>query len=228
MKPKAIVLLSAGLDSTTNLYLAQREMDVVSTLTFDYGQKAAAKEIECAKNLSEKCGVRNEVISLPWLKNLGKSSLTTDQKQVPKGNQVSIENSQVSLQTAKSVWVPNRNGIFLNIAAAYAESLGAHCIIPGFNAEEAATFPDNSYDFIRSLRKSFTYSTQNHVDVQCFTVNMSKTEIVKIANDLMIPFKMIWPCYQNLEQWCGECESCMRAKRAFRVNRVDILGNFLV
>ena len=227
MKPKAIVLLSAGLDSTTNLFLAQRELDVVMTLTFDYGQKAAQKEIECAKNISEKCGVKNEVVCLPWLKGLGKSSLTSEQKEIPKGSQISIENAKVSLDTAKAVWVPNRNGIFLNIAAGFAESLGAQTIIPGFNAEEAATFPDNSYEFIRSLRKSFSFSTQNHVDVQCYTVGMSKTEIVKIGNDLMIPFKMIWPCYQNLNQWCGECESCVRAKRAFRLNRVDLLGNFL-
>ncbi len=227
MKNKAIVLLSSGLDSSLNLYLAVRELDVVLTLTFNYGQKAAAREIEYSKKLSDKLKIRHEVIDLPWLKNLGNSALTKESKNIPVGADISIENMKTSLQSAKSVWIPNRNGIFLNIAAGYAESLGVKIIIPGFNAEEAATFPDNSYEFIRATRKAFMLSTANQVDVQCYTIKMSKTEIVKASQELMIPFTEMWPCYQNFEKWCGECESCIRAKRAFKLNRVDILGNFL-
>lgn len=227
MKNKALVLLSAGLDSTVNLFLAAREYTVLQTLTFDYGQRAATKEIERARALSEYLKIKNEVISLPWLKGWGKSSLTQESAKIPVGQEVAIENKKISTASAKSVWVPNRNGIFLNIAAGLAESLGVEIIIPGFNAEEAATFPDNSYDFIRATRKSLSYSTANQVDVQCFTVNMKKNEIVKIGQDMQIPFHLIWPCYQNLEKWCGECESCLRAKRAFKANRVDIMGEFL-
>lgn len=227
MKNKALVLLSSGLDSTVNLFLAAREYSVLQTLTFDYGQRAAAKEIERARQLSEHLKIKNEVISLPWLKGWGKSSLTQESAKIPVGHEVAIENKKISTASAKSVWVPNRNGIFLNIAAGLAESLGVQIIIPGFNAEEAATFPDNSYDFIRATRKSLSYSTANQVDVQCFTVSMKKNEIVKIGQDMQIPFQLIWPCYQNLEKWCGECESCLRAKRAFKANRVDIMGEFL-
>ncbi len=227
MKKKAIVLLSAGLDSTVNLFLAARELDIVLTLTFNYGQKAADKEISCAKNISEKLKIKNLVIDLPWLKPLGNSSLTHDSKEIPTGKNIAIENIKTSTASAKSVWIPNRNGIFLNIAASFAESLNAEIIIPGFNAEEAVTFPDNSYDFIRSTRKSLFFSTANHVDVQCYTIKMSKIEIVKAGQELMLPFNQMWPCYQNLEKWCGECESCVRAKRAFKMNHVDIFGNFL-
>jgi 7-cyano-7-deazaguanine synthase len=56
---------------------------------------------------------------------------------------------------------------------------------------------------------------------------MTKTEIVKVGHQMLVPFGLIWPCYQNLEKWCGECESCLRARRAFKQNRVDILGHFL-
>jgi len=227
MKNKAIVLFSAGLDSTVNLYLAARELNVIMTLTFNYGQKAAQKEIECAKNISEILKIKNEVIELPWLKNLGNSALTQESKNIPTDKKIAIDNIKVSTESAKSVWIPNRNGVFLNIAASFAESMGATIIIPGFNAEEAATFPDNSYEFIRATRKSLALSTANHVGVQCYTVKMSKTEIVKTGQDLMIPFSNIWPCYQNFEKWCGQCESCLRAKRAFKINRVDILGQFL-
>ena len=227
MKKKAIVLLSAGLDSTVNLYLAVRELEIVKTLTFNYGQKAADKEIFFAKKISENFKIANEVIELPWLKNLGGSALTNDSKIMPTGSKVSIDSAKISLASAKSVWIPNRNGIFLNIAAGFAESAKVDIIIPGFNAEEAATFPDNSFDFIRATRKTFTFSTANSVDVQCYTIGMSKTEIVKAGHELMVPFADTWPCYQNFTKWCGQCESCVRAKRAFKINRVDILGNFL-
>ncbi len=227
MKKKAILLLSAGLDSTVNLYLAKRNLDIILTLTFNYGQKAADQEIKFAKKISELNKIKNEVIDLLWFKKLGNSALTQESKAVPTGKKVSIENTKISIESAKSVWIPNRNGIFLNIAAGFAESLGADIIIPGFNAEEAATFPDNSYEFIRATRKSLALSTANHVDVQCCTVEMSKTEIVKAGLELMVPFGDIWPCYQNFEKWCGECESCLRAKRAFKLNHVDVLGNFL-
>lgn len=227
MKHKALVILSSGIDSTVNLYMAHREYDVLATLTFDYGQKSAPKELECAKKLSDQLGIKNIVIPLPWLKNLGQSSLTSENKNIPLGSQVSIESKSISDQTAKSVWVPNRNGVFLNIAASFAESLGCHYVIPGFNAEEASTFPDNSYEFLRALRKSFSYSTKSLVDIQCFTINMTKSDLVKMGQDLLVPFEQTWPCYQNLDQWCGECESCLRAKRAFRQGRVDIMGKFL-
>ena len=225
-KPKSIVLLSAGLDSTVNLYMAMNDTDVIQTVTFDYGQKAAKKEIEKAKILSDGLNIKHLVIELPWLKNLGNSALTSDQYKIPTGKQVSITNLEVSKKTAQSVWVPNRNGVFLNVAAAIAEGLKAQIIVPGFNLEEAATFPDNSYEFIRAIRKAFAFSTQNHVDVQCYTINLTKKEIVEKAKTLLVPFDKTWPCYFDQDKWCGDCESCLRAKRAFRENHVDVLGLF--
>lgn len=108
----------------------------------------------------------------------------------------------------------------MNIAAAYAENLEAKMVVPGFNAEEAASFPDNSFDFIRNLRKTFSLSTANSVDVQCYTITMTKPEIVKLGKDLNVPFEKIWPCYLAGDKWCGQCESCQRAMRAFKVAQI--------
>ncbi len=227
MIEKAVVLLSAGLDSSVNFLAALREHEVVLALTFNYGQKAASQEIAKSKKLAKLKGIRHQVIDLLWLKDLGTSGLTQPKGIIPTGRQVSIDNMKVSGQSAKAVWIPNRNGVFLNIAASFAESLKAKYIIPGFNAEEAATFPDNSFDFIRATRKSFSFSTANQVDVKCYTISMTKPDIAKLGMDLQLPFADIWPCYQNLESWCGQCESCQRAKRAFKIARVDILGHFL-
>lgn len=220
-KLKSVVCLSSGLDSTVNLYAALSDTEVVHTLTFSYGQKAADKEISCAKRISQALNIPHSVIDLPWLKNFGQSSLTNDQVRIPTGDLVSIDNFQVSMNTAKAVWVPNRNGIFLNIAAGLAESLKADLIIPGFNLEEATTFPDNSEAFMHCLDQSFSFSTANKVKVHCYTVKLNKNEIVKKGLALAVPFENTWPCYFAGSKWCGQCESCQRAQRAFKANSVN-------
>ncbi|MGZ3744499.1 MAG: 7-cyano-7-deazaguanine synthase QueC [Pseudobdellovibrionaceae bacterium] len=227
MRRKALVLLSSGLDSSVNLFEAHQKEDVILALTFDYGQKAAKKEIESASSLAAYLGVPHKVLSLPWFKDFNRSSLLVDLEAVPTGNDVNIQSHEQSLQTAKSVWVPNRNGIFLNIGAAFAESLGADLVIPGFNAEEATTFPDNSEAFMKALTASLSYSTANHVQVECYTVKLQKIEIVKKGLSLNMPWHLLWPCYFSGEKWCGQCESCQRSKRAFAGAGVDVYNLYL-
>ena len=227
MKNKAVILLSAGLDSSVNFYATLREFEVVLAITFNYGQRAAVKEIEKSKVLTSLNNVNHVVVDLPWLKALGKSALTQENGIIPKGRQIAMDNLATSEKTARAVWIPNRNGIFLNIAASYAESLKAKYIIPRFNAEEASTFPDNSFDFIRATRKSLSFSTANQVEVKCYTITMTKPDIAKLGLDLQVPFKDIWPCYIDGDKWCGQCESCQRAKRAFKISRADVLGYFI-
>lgn len=223
---KSVVLLSGGLDSTTNFYLAHRNTEIVLSLTFDYGQRAAPKELVAAKYFSEKLGIPHQYLQIPWIKNWNKSSLIDRHQKVPTGADVQIDTMEQSLKTAKSVWVPNRNGIFLNIAAGFAEALGAKLVIPGFNAEEATTFPDNSGAFIESLNKSFSFSTANQVEVECYTIAQNKTDIVKSAIDLHLEFEKLWFCYFSESQWCGQCESCQRAKRAFHANGLMHLDKY--
>jgi 7-cyano-7-deazaguanine synthase len=216
-KPGAVVLLSAGLDSTFNLYKAAREMDLLLALTFDYGQRAAAKEIACAAELARTLNVPHKVIALPWFKEFTRTALIAEVN-LPKAAEVRIGDHARSLETAKAVWVPNRNGIFLNIAAGFAEGLGAEFVIPGFNREEAATFPDNSLGFLRTLDESWKFSTATQVKPKCFSADMDKTEIVAEALKMKLPLKRLWPCYEASAAWCGLCESCQRFDRALRAN----------
>lgn len=215
MKAKSVVLLSGGLDSSVNLYEAVRNSDVSLVLTFDYGQRASAKEVHASTRITQSLGLRHKILGLPFFTEFGGSSLTDPRKGIPVGRDVNIASLEVSQNTAKSVWVPNRNGIFLNIAAGFAESLGADLVIPGFNAEEAKTFPDNSEDFVHTLTRSFYFSTANRVMVQCYTIRLEKPEIVRRGLQLGVDFSLLWPCYFEGERWCGECESCLRARRAF-------------
>lgn len=226
MKDKAVILLSAGLDSSVNFFAALRDFEVPLAITFNYGQRAALKEIEKSKVLANAKNIPHIVVDLPWLKPLGKSALTHENGIIPKGRQIAMDNLTTSEKTARAVWVPNRNGVFLNVAASFAESLKAKYIVPGFNAEEASTFPDNSFDFIRATRKSLSFSTANQVEVKCYTISMTKPDIAKLGADLQLPFKDIWPCYLSEDRWCGQCESCQRAKRAFKLSRIDALQHF--
>lgn len=213
--PSAVVLLSSGLDSTVNLLSAIRNgFSVRKAITFNYGQRAAAQEIRQSQKICEILEVDHQVIELPWLGHMTTTALVNTQAIVPQDEDVQIDDYVRSLDTAKAVWVPNRNGVFLNIAAAFAEGLGAEFVIPGFNQEEAMTFPDNTADFLKALNHSFSYSTAVKVQTFCFTVDKNKSEIVQLGRHLNAPFELMWPCYFGGEEICRRCESCKRFLRA--------------
>lgn len=221
----AIVILSGGLDSSANLAIAKESLDIKMALTFDYGQRAASKEIKAAAALCAHYKIPHKVLSIPWVGEFGKSALTDKTLAVPTAD-VKIDDKSASVRTAAKVWVPNRNGIFLNIAAGFAEAIDCDYVIPGFNLEEASTFPDNSAEFITALNHSFSYSTANKVQVKCYTIDMVKTEILKVSIDKKLPLDLLWPCYFAGDMWCGECESCQRSKRAFLAHGLDLKKYF--
>jgi 7-cyano-7-deazaguanine synthase len=217
---KAVVLLSSGLDSSFNLYKAREKYEIVLALTFNYGQRAVRREIECAQKLAAVVNVPHKVLDLTWFRDFTSTSLVSG-KEIPTGQDVEIDSLSRSLETAKSVWVPNRNGIFLNIAAGFAEGLKAQVVIPGFNYEEAQTFPDNSRAFLKALDQSFSYSTESRVVTECFSAEMNKSQIVSEAIRIGVPLVKLWPCYFDGDTWCGTCESCQRFKRAVEANGID-------
>jgi len=217
MPKKAVVLLSAGLDSTYNLFKAHSQFTVPLVLTFNYGQKAARREIERARKITSKLKLPHRVLELKWFAQFTATSLI-GKRRVPQGRTVKIDNYRQSQKTAKSVWVPNRNGIFLNIAAGFAEGLGADFVIPGFNIEEAETFPDNSSAFLKTLDESWRFSTASKLKTHCFSSELTKTQIVEKGKKIKLPFHLLWPCYLNGDSWCGECESCLRFERALKAN----------
>lgn len=218
----AVVLLSSGLDSAFNLLKTTQQFKVALALTFDYGQRAAAREVDRSAQLAKHYDVPHQVVALPWFKEFTKTTLVNHAGAVPSGKEIEIDSLERSLETAKSVWVPNRNGIFLNIAAGFAEGLGAQYIVPGFNLEEAQTFPDNSGAYLKSLDEAFAFSTQNRVHTHCYSTALNKSQIVKEAQRLDLPFKLLWPCYLDGAKWCGTCESCQRFTRALKENGIEL------
>ncbi|MDD3042495.1 MAG: 7-cyano-7-deazaguanine synthase QueC [Methanosarcinaceae archaeon] len=216
---KAISLLSSGLDSVAALSITARRMDFELALSFDYGQRAAEREIEYSRRVCEHFGIRQKVIKLDWLAEITKTALVNPGVEVPILSEADISASapaEITDASAKAVWVPNRNGAMLNIAASFAESLGCEYVIAGFNGEEAGTFPDNSLEFVRATDTCFSYSTQNSVRVLAPLIKLSKPEIVRKALDAAAPLEYSWSCYQGGEKPCGTCESCVRRARAFK------------
>ncbi|WP_406662606.1 7-cyano-7-deazaguanine synthase QueC [Methanolobus sp. ZRKC3] len=214
----AIVLLSSGLDSVAALSIAREQMDVEMALVFDYGQRSAKREIEYSKKVSEHFGIEHQVIGLDWLASVTKTSLVNTGEDVPVMSMEKIADDadpSIAVESAKNVWVPNRNGVLINIAASFAESMGLEYVIVGFNKEEGATFPDNTPEFITAIDDSLSYSTMNGVKVLSPLIDMGKKEIVSRAIELDAPLEFSWSCYHGADVPCGSCESCMRRKRAF-------------
>ncbi|ABE52193.1 7-cyano-7-deazaguanine synthase QueC [Methanococcoides burtonii] len=214
---RSILLLSSGLDSVAALAIALDNSDVFMALTFDYGQRSVKKEIEYSRMVCEHYGIEHRIITLSWLSSITNTSLVNKDLDVP---ELSINDlidgpDNITEDSAKSVWVPNRNGVFINIAASFAESHGCEYVIAGFNGEEAKTFPDNSKEFVNAVDECFSYSTANGVKVLAPLIDMDKVSIVRKAMELGAPLEYSWSCYHGAEEPCGVCESCMRRKRAF-------------
>lgn len=207
---KGIILLSGGLDSLVSLGLGIKKYGISLAITFDYGQKAATQEILTSKNICDYYKIKHIVIKLDWLKDVTHTALVSD-KDLPEG----IDNPE---QSAKSVWVPNRNGLFLNIAGSFADGDNYDYIIIGANKEEGLTFPDNTQNFIDRINAEFEYSTQKHPKVIAPLINSDKNDIVKLALKYNIPLKYVRSCYADGEKHCGKCESCTRLKNALIAN----------
>ena len=209
---KAVLLLSAGLDSAVNLALAKKELSVMLALTMNYGQRAAVQEIKHAEKLAAYYEVPHKIIDLPWLKELSPVSLTDEKAPLPEVKDL----DKGGRARAQAVWVPNRNGLFINIAACFAENLGAGRILFGGNLEEAKHFPDNSPEFMLAANKFFKLSTWGKAELFSFTLYWHKDRIADEAVKSGVPLDLIWSCYRGEKKMCGQCESCMRLVRGMK------------
>ncbi|MBQ8168304.1 7-cyano-7-deazaguanine synthase QueC [bacterium] len=204
---KSIILLSGGLDSLVSLGLCKEKYNVTLALTFDYGQKSVAQEVEASRKICEYYGIEHKVIKLDWLKEITHTALVSGDN-IPQGIQ----------DTSKSVWVPNRNGLFLNIAGSFADGENYDYILIGANKEEGETFPDNTEEFISRINAEFEYSTGKEPKVIAPLINLKKNDIVKQALENKLPLEFVSSCYQGGRRHCGVCESCTRLKNALLAN----------
>ena len=217
-KKKAITVLSGGLDSTVATSSFSKEYEI-HALTFDYGQKSAEREIKSAGAVCEKLGIEHTVVKLPWLSKLGNSALTSNED-IPELEASQLDNKEICDETARTVWVPGRNIVFTAIATSFAEAEGASTIIVGWDLEEAATFPDNSKEFLEAFNNVLKVGSPDDIKVEAPVIGMTKRGIVELGSKIKAPMELSYSCYKGGEEHCGVCESCMRRKRAFQESGV--------
>lgn len=214
MTRTALALISGGLDSVGAI-LAARDAGyrVELGVTFDYGQRSALREVEAAQRICAILNIPHRSLDLPFFRTLGHTGSLLN-GELPKLSLEELDAPEVTRQSAASVWVPNRNGVFIEIAATLAEGFGWDTILVGFNAEEAVTFPDNTMEYVEAINRALSFSTQDRVQVVAPTGKMQKTEIAQILAERDFPFSLLWSCYEGGDQMCGQCESCRRLERA--------------
>ncbi|MFH0803234.1 MAG: 7-cyano-7-deazaguanine synthase QueC [bacterium] len=215
MSERSVILLSGGLDSAVNLAWAAENTEIALALTFDYGQRAAEREIKSARCLAEHYSAPWSSLKLDWLREITATALVRRDLKLPELSIEELDDSACKARdSAAAVWVPNRNGLFINIAACYAEKEKASLILAGFNSEEGATFSDNTPEFIEAINNSLKYSTLRKTRVFSCTMTLAKEQIFSLALKQKLPLNLIWSCYEGGRKQCGRCESCLRLKRA--------------
>ena len=218
VQPKAIVLLSGGLDSSTCLYIAKSLNFDVIALSIFYSQKNNI-ELEYAKKLVQYNQIKEHIIFNLDLSLIGGSALTSN-IQIPKGGHDLYKQDFIPV-----TYVPARNLMFLSIATALAESRNSRDIFIGINALDYSGYPDCRPDFIKSFTETSKLATkagreEKSIQIHTPLLNMNKAEIIKKAQSLNLSIDMTWSCYDpqyNLNNQdilpCMECDACLLRKK---------------
>ena len=207
---KCVVLLSGGLDSATCLAVARDQGYDCYTMAVDYGQRHRA-ELAASEKLAEAMGaVAHKVLHID-LRNIGGSALTDD-IDVPEERQGGIP----------VTYVPARNTIFLSMALAYAETVGAERIFIGVNQVDYSGYPDCRPEFIQAFEKLAQLATKVGVEgqplrIETPLIDLNKAEIIRLGDSLGVDYGLTVSCYQADEQGraCGQCDSCYYRKKGF-------------
>ena len=211
--PRAVVLLSGGIDSATAAAIALREGFVVFPLTVRYGQRHAV-ELEAAARVARKLGLPAPTVVEADLRAIGGSALTSDEP-VPKDRPIDA--------TIPATYVPARNAIFLSLALAHAEVVGAFDLVIGANALDYSGYPDCRGPFLRAFEAMANEATRAGAErrgtfrVRAPLLEMTKAQIIRRAAELGVPLDETHSCYDPAPGGgaCGRCDSCQLRKKGF-------------
>ena len=203
---KAVLILSGGLDSTTLLYDLLDQGYDVSALTFDYHQKHK-REIQCAMATCAKLRVPQKIVDIAVLGDLAPSSLTREEWKVPEGHYAE--------ESMKQTVVPNRNMVFLSLAASYAIGIGAQELCYAAHAGDHAIYPDCRPVFVSAMETALHLCDWKDLTLRVPYVRMSKGDIVKKGLALGVDYANTWSCYKGGVRPCGMCGACTERREAF-------------
>ncbi|MCW5981734.1 MAG: 7-cyano-7-deazaguanine synthase QueC [Bryobacteraceae bacterium] len=216
-QPKAVCLLSGGLDSATCLAVARREGFACYALSFDYGQRHAV-ELGAARRVAAAEGAADHIVLRIDLLQFGGSALTGD---------IAVPKNRPEAAMAAGIpptYVPARNTIFLSFALAWAEVLGASDIFIGVNAVDYSGYPDCRPEYIAAFETMANLATKAGVQggarmkIHTPLIRMSKADIVRLAAKLGVDLANTHSCYDPGPDGaaCGACDSCVLRRKGFR------------
>lgn len=215
--PRAVVLLSGGLDSATAFAAARAEGFECYALSFDYGQRHE-RELDSARRVAAALGAKEHLILRLDLRAIGGSALTADIP-VPKGRSDTEIGSGIPV-----TYVPARNTIFLSHALAWAEVLESSDIFIGVNALDSSGYPDCRSEYIEAFEHMANLATKAGVEgasrlrIHTPLISLTKAQIVRRGAELGVDFALTWSCYEPQVDGraCGRCDSCLLRHKGFR------------
>lgn len=211
---KTIAIVSGGMDSVTMAYQLKHVGDDLDILSFDYGQKHDI-ELEYAARVSQRLGVRHDIISLD-LGNLLTSALTDENEPIPEGH-YAAENMAATV-------VPNRNSIMLAIAVGVAISRVADRVAFAAHAGDHFIYPDCRPEFVKMFSAAERIGNEGFCNpkFEIFApyIELTKADIVTLGSEIGVPYGLTWSCYRGVIEHCGRCGTCVERKEAFRIAKV--------
>ena len=206
---KTVLIYSGGIDSTVLLYDLLNSGHDVQALSVNYGQRHI-KELDCAKSLCNQLNVEHHVADLTALNPLlSGSSLTSPHVQVPEGHYED--------ESMKATVVPNRNMILLSIATGWAMSTGASSVSYAAHSGDRAIYPDCREEFADAMNSVMEIAGWDKVSLNRPFSSLTKADIVKLGDELDVPFEQTWSCYKGGQVHCGVCGTCVERREAFQL-----------
>lgn len=216
MKPKAVVLLSGGLDSATALAISKQQGFEPFALSFDYGQRHQV-ELDCAERQCKSQGASQHITMKIDLRQFGGSALTAD-FEVPKDRDESEMSEEIPI-----TYVPARNTVFLSFALGYAEVLKSQHIFIGVNALDYSGYPDCRPEFIQAFESLANLATKSGVEGQNLKIHaplihLTKAQIIERGLAAGVDYSNTTSCYDPLPNGapCRHCDSCFLREKGFR------------
>lgn len=223
---KALVLSSGGVDSTTCVGIAVKDVgyENVSTVSVFYGQKHN-KELECADKVADFYNVKHYVLDLSNVLQYSNCSLMKNStEEIPMMSYA--EQIEKNGEGKVSTYVPFRNGLMLSAVAALAQSIYPDDdvdIYLGAHADDAAgrAYADCSEEFTSAMNTAIVIGTYGKVRVVAPLVNLNKAGVVKLGLSIGVPYKYTWSCYAGGDKPCGHCGTCIDRSNAFAANGIS-------
>jgi 7-cyano-7-deazaguanine synthase len=214
-RPRAVVLLSGGLDSSTCLAAALADGFEAHALSVDYGQRHRT-ELDRARRVARALGAASHRVVEVDLSAFGGSALTDAALEVPKGRSAREMSRGIPV-----TYVPARNTVMLALALACAETLGASDVYVGVNAIDYSGYPDCRPEFLRAFERLARVATRAGVEgrplrIRAPLLRLSKAGIVKLGTRLGVPFRLTLSCYDPVRgRACGSCDACALRRKGF-------------